>query len=157
MVIVKRFFSLAVLAVSSSLVVSQVNAGGSSDTTFNVKLNVMESCSLSKPNDIDFGSASLSDLKDKSASTTLNVACTSGTTYSLNMWGNGNLKTTSNSSSLIPYKVEFNNSGSGLSSVSNLTGTGINQSYTIAATLLGNNTNVVAGNYSDTVTTQISY
>lgn len=153
----KRFLSLVILAVSSSVVVSQVNAGGYSETTFNVKLSVLESCSLSKPNDIDFGPVLFSDLKNQSSSTTLNVACTFGTTYSLNMWGGGNLKTTSNSTSSIPYKIEFNNSGSGLSKMSDLTGTGANQSYTIAATLLGNNTNVVAGDYSDTVTAQISY
>lgn len=153
MSLMKRFLSLAILAVSSSLVVSQVNAETAS-TNFDVKLNVLKSCSIAKPNDINFGNLLLSDLKTQSANTTLTVACTAGTGYNIAMWGQNNLKNVNDQNSILGYNIKFdsNNTANVASS-----GTGNNQDYTVVATLTGQNTNVKEGQYSDTVTAQISY
>lgn len=152
----KRFLSLAILAVSSSLVVSQVNADDAS-TNFDVKLNVLKSCSIAKPNDINFGDLSYFDLKNQSASTTLTVACTVETGYELNMWGSNNMKLDGkgDSNSLIGYSIKFNDSSN--ATFKGLAGTGQSQNYQITATLNAINSNVKAGQYSDTVTAQISY
>ncbi|WP_159124538.1 Csu type fimbrial protein [Acinetobacter variabilis] len=155
----KNFLYVSLLA-SSLLSASSVYAVEKT-TQFEVKLTINESCEFGTASGIDFETFDRSTQATKTTNGTLAVTCTLGTPYKIVLDSNREMANTNDASSVVAYDL-FQDSankiiwGKTVDEAVAETGTGSIQNLTIFAQLRGN-TNVKAGNYTDTVTARISY
>lgn len=157
----KKFITTALLVSTNLLLAGQASAetpaAGTqkAQTTFDVKIEVLSTCSINAT-EIDFGRVNSGSVaSDKTG--TLNVTCTNQTPYRVGLSGSGEMKNETDESSSIAYELfqdvntrwddeyKYSNSGSG-----NV------EAIPVIAKVVGS-TNVRAGNYKDTVTATVTY
>ena len=154
----KNFITTALLLSSGVFIAGQTNASTAANTTFQVKIEVVSTCSINTT-DIDFGKVDSGKAgEDKRG--TLNVTCTSQTPYKVGLSGSGKMTNTDDSTSSIDYKLfQASTDETAWDNKDNLysaTGSGEVQNIPVVAKLFGS-TNVRAGNYADTVTATVTY
>lgn len=161
-----KLCKLALLAAAAGAMMG-AHAAGSDSTTFQVKITITETCTISTtaPTDVDFGS-NVRSATVAQATGVLNVNCSNGTPYKIGL-GSGNYYDGTNrrmkdaGTNYIAYGLYrtsgttdvWDNSGTNMYSA---TGTGSAQAVNVYGTVSGS-TNVPAGNYADTITATISY
>ncbi|WP_296284778.1 spore coat U domain-containing protein [uncultured Acinetobacter sp.] len=136
------------------------NAAAPVTAQFNVTIKVNESCKFDSANDVNFADIDRSTDVNKTAEGKLNITCTLGTPYQVALAGNGKMTNTADTTSTIAYNLyqdpayakNWDDSKNLLSNA----GSGTSQALPVYAKLAGN-TNVKAGNYSDTVTATVTY
>ncbi|HCQ9970516.1 spore coat U domain-containing protein [Acinetobacter baumannii] len=157
----KKFITTALLVSTNLLLTGQASAetpaAGTqqAQTTFDVKIEVLSTCSINAT-EIDFGQVNSGSVaSDKTG--TLNVTCTNQTPYRVGLSGSGKMQNEKDPSSSIAYELfqdvntrwddeyKYSNSGSG-----NV------EAIPVIAKVVGS-TNVRAGNYKDTVTATVTY
>lgn len=159
----KRCLAAAALAGLGAL----VHATSTDSTTFQVKINIVESCDIhsTAATDVDFGTKARSTSVSE-ATGALKVLCTAGTQYTIAL-DNGNNYDTSNSTrqmrdgaNFVAYGL-YRNSGTSSPWDSSHSQSGVGNGWTQTVTVYGSipagATNVPAGTYNDTVTATISY
>lgn len=156
----KNLIKTALFASSLLLIVGQTNAATKAENaTFQVKIEVVSTCAISAT-DIDFGQVN-SGITATDKTGNLNVTCTSQTPYSIGLSNSGKMTHTTDTSSIIAYKL-FKASSDDIAEWDNdknlysATGSGTIQTIPVVAKLSGS-TNVRAGNYADTVTATVTY
>ncbi|WP_180039181.1 spore coat U domain-containing protein, partial [Acinetobacter sp. YH16052] len=125
-------------------------------TTFDVKIEVLSTCSINAT-EIDFGKVNSGSVaSDKTG--TLNVTCTNQTPYSVGLSGSGKMTNEKDALSSIAYEL-FQDSNKPWDNNDNKyanNGSGNVQAIPVIAKVVGS-TNVRAGNYKDTVTATVTY
>lgn len=158
----KKFITTALLVSTNLLLAGQASAETpavatqQAQTTFDVKIEVLSSCSINAT-EINFGKVN-SDSVASDKTGTLNVTCTNQTPYLVGLSGSGKMKNEKDESLGIAYELfqdgdklwdndknKYSNSGSG-----NV------EAITVTAKVVGS-INVRAGNYKDTVTATVTY
>lgn len=156
----KKILLSTVLGVASLAATATNAANGLSDTTsFQVKLNITESCEFEDKTDINFDTLPRSLGAKNQATSNLSVNCTLGTPYTISLAGSGQMKNQAGSASVVPYSLYQDanyQTAWDKQSLLSKTGTGRVESHTVYAQLSGN-TNVEAGDYADTVTATVNY
>lgn len=159
----KNFITTALLATTGILFAGQAIAAPAvakktTDTQFNVKIEILSTCTINAT-DIDFAQVnSGATANDKTGN--LNVTCTKATPYDIGLAGSGKMTHETDKSSSIAYELfkktgdtqEWNNSNNLFSGL----GSGNVQAIPVVAKVSGT-TNVRAGKYSDVVTATVTY
>lgn len=157
--IMKNFITTALLLSSGVFIAGQTNASTAANTTFQVKIEVVSTCSINTT-DIDFGKVDSDKVGGGDKRGTLNVTCTSQTPYKVGLSGSGKMTNKDDPTSAgIDYKLFQGSSDKAWDNKDNLysaTGSGDVQNIPVVAKLFGS-TNVRAGNYADTVTATVTY
>jgi len=149
------FASLATVANAASVGADPKTA------TFEVRITINESCKFTSAQDITFAAIDRSTLTDSTATGQLNITCTLNTPYKIALAGKDQMSSANTgSSSKIAYELFQDSSNTTAWAVDKFlsrTGTGKDQAIPVYAKLKGNNTNVEAGTYSDTVVASVTY
>lgn len=155
----KKIILSAIFATSACSAII-THAAGTDSAQFQVSITVLESCEISKEQDVVFAEVNRSTKAGSTAKGQLNVTCTKNTPYDIALKGTGQMKNENGSSlSVVPYKLyqdparqnEWNDTN-----VMSNKGSGKAQAIPVYAKLAGD-TNVEAGTYADTVTATITY
>lgn len=159
----KQLFLLAaIIAGSSAGPAWAVTATGS----FNAQIIITDECKVQSSTNMDFGSDGVLDAIINTTSS-FNVQCTSGTTYTLSLddgtgTGSTTTRTMENGANAVNYTLWKNaartqNWGdTGGDIMTGLSGSGANQSYTVYGQV-PTQTTPPAGTYTDTVTITVTY
>ncbi|WP_180044642.1 spore coat U domain-containing protein, partial [Acinetobacter sp. YH16039] len=158
----KKFITTALLVSTNLLLAGQASAETpaastqQAQTTFDVKIEVLSTCSINAT-EIDFGKVNSGSVaSDKTG--TLNVTCTNQTPYSVGLSGSGKMTNEKDALSSIAYEL-FQDSNKPWDNNDNKyanNGSGNVQAIPVIANVVGS-TNVRAGNYKDTVTATVTY
>lgn len=155
-----RFSLLAVVLV---VVSSPIYAVNQESSEFNVRITIKESCNISTANaaELDFSSIDRAST-DAKAKNDLTVTCTDGTPYRVALKSPRIMTNTKINNFSIPYMLyqDANQTkpfGYDLQDAYSNTGTGKTQKIPVWGQVKQSDTNVPAGQYSDTVTVAISY
>lgn len=158
----KKFITTALLVSTNLLLAGQASAETPAavtqqvQTTFDVKIEVLSTCSINAT-EIDFGKLdSGSVASDKTG--TLNITCTNQTPYSVGLSGSGKMTNEIDKLSSIAYEL-FQNVNTPWDNDENKysnKGSGNVEAIRVIAKVVGS-TNVRAGNYKDTVTATVTY
>jgi len=158
----KKFITTALLVSTNLLLAGQASAETPAavtqqvQTTFDVKIEVLSTCSINAT-EIDFGKLdSGSVASDKTG--TLNITCTNQTPYSVGLSGSGKMTNEIDKLSSIAYEL-FQNVNTPWDNDQNKysnNGSGNVEAIPVIAKVVGS-TNVRAGNYKDTVTATVTY
>ncbi len=150
---------LAGLAVS---VLGTAAHAATATSTFTAKIVIENDCSVSSPNDLDFGTVGLLS-SNKDTSMDFTVTCTNGAAYTIAMDNgqnaSGSTNRMKNGSEYVSYELYQNNSYSTVWDDSNTvgsTGTGTAQTFTVYGRVPPQAT-PSAGTYTDTVTITVTY
>lgn len=133
-----------------------------STVNFNVTLTVQEACAFSsEEGTLDFGTIQRAQ-GETTAHNNLNIQCTDGTPYSVNLKSNREMSNAQQSDVKIPYELYQDSSYRTLWAPDNTTsyqktGTGHAQVIPVWGKVSSTSTNVPAGYYLDTVTATITY
>ena len=158
----KKFITTELLVSTNLLLAGQASAETPAavtqqvQTTFDVKIEVLSTCSINAT-EIDFGKLdSGSVASDKTG--TLNITCTNQTPYSVGLSGSGKMTNEIDKLSSIAYEL-FQNVNTPWDNDQNKysnNGSGNVEAIPVIAKVVGS-TNVRAGNYKDTVTATVTY
>ncbi|MBJ6980470.1 spore coat U domain-containing protein [Luteimonas sp. MC1572] len=170
----KQSITFSVLACALSLGVIGNASAAEDSATFQVRLVIQESCTISatQPTDIDFLSHVRSTGAPATATGTLTVNCSAGTPYSIGLSGGANTlanatapaagdRRMASGSAFVPYDLYrdggFSNFWGNTAGVDMQTGTGnaANQAFTVHGRVPS--TNFPAGSYTDSVTARVVY
>ena len=150
---------LAGLAVS---VLGTAAHAATATSTFTAKIVIENDCSVSSPNDLDFGTVGLLS-SNKDTSMDFTVTCTNGADYTIAMDNgqnaSGSTNRMKNGSEYVSYELYQDNSYSTVwddSSTVGSTGTGTAQTFTVYGRVPPQAT-PTAGTYTDTVTITVTY
>lgn len=155
----KNFITATLLATSGLMIAGQAMAADqTASTTFQVKIQVLSTCSIAAT-DIVFNDV-LSTNVTGTKTGSLSVNCTSQTPYSVGLSGSGEMTHQTEANSTISYELfklesdtaQWNNDSNKYAA----TGSGTVQAIPVVAKITGSN-NVIAGNYADTVTATVTY
>lgn len=158
----KKFITTALLVSTNLLLAGQASAetpaAGTqqAQTTFDVKIEVLSTCSINAT-EIDFGKVNSGSVaSDKTG--TLNVTCTNQTPYRVGLSGSGKMKNETDESSIIAYELfqDGNKPWDNDKNKYSNNGSGNVEAIPVFAKVVGS-TNVRAGNYKDTVTATVTY
>lgn len=157
----KKFITTALLVSTNLLLAGQASAetpaAGTqqAQTTFDVKIEVLSTCSIDAT-EIDFGKVNSNSVaSDKTG--TLNVTCTNQTPYRVGLSGSGKMK--NETDEFIAYELFQDDNNTRWDNDKNKysnSGSGNVQAIPVIAKVVGS-TNVRAGNYKDTVTATVTY
>jgi spore coat protein U-like protein len=155
--------------IGALVALSQAAAAKTGTTTFNVTANVPSACTITA-SDLAFGAVDANPAANVDAQTTLNVTCTLGTTYSialdkgLSSTGTVAMRQMQNGTNKLNYTLYTTTArttvwgdGTLSTSTSNGTGTGNSQALTVYGRVPSGQSNLAAGNFSDTITATITY
>lgn len=168
------FFSTALFAVGIS---SAFAATSPATATFQVKVTINKACTVvaGTASDIDFANKDANSTTGDIRSNSISVICSKKTPYNIglqsqnlpaNTTGGGEMRLTSGAAPFtdqkIAYQLQQTSGGTAWGSatgsrVTGTPGTGAAQSYTVFASVAGASWNVEPGNYTDTVTVDVSY
>lgn len=157
----KKFITTALLVSTNLLLAGQASAetpaAGTqqAQTTFDVKIEVLSTCSINAT-EIDFGKVNSNSVaSDKTG--TLNVTCTNQTPYRVGLSGSGKMK--NETDEFIAYELFQDDNNTPWDNDKNKysnSGSGNVEAIPVIAKVVGS-TNVRAGNYKDTVTATVTY
>ena len=161
----------SVVALANALVVALIQpaAAQTATATFNVTANVPSSCSITA-NDLAFGTVPANPGANIDAQTSLSVTCTLSTTYTIALdkglasGGTVALRQMQNGTNTLNYTLYTAAArttvwGDGTLSTQTVSGTGNGnaQSLSVYGRVPAPQTNLAAGNFSDTVTATVTY
>lgn len=158
----KKFITTALLVSTNLLLAGQASAETpaavtqQAQTTFDVKIEVLSTCSIDAT-EIDFGKVNSSSVASDETGT-LNITCTNQTPYSVGLSGSGKMTNEIDKLSSIAYEL-FQNVNTPWDNDKNKysnKGSGNVEAIPVIAKVVGS-TNVRAGNYKDTVTATVTY
>ncbi len=158
----KKFITTALLVSTNLLLAGQASAETpaavtqQAQTTFDVKIEVLSTCSIDATG-IDFGKVNSSSVASDETGT-LNITCTNQTPYSVGLSGSGKMTNEIDKLSSIAYEL-FQNVNTPWDNDKNKysnKGSGNVEAIPVIAKVVGS-TNVRAGNYKDTVTATVTY
>jgi len=148
---------------------TQPAAAKTATATFNVTANVPSACSITAT-DLAFGVVDANPAANIDAQTNLSVTCTLGTTYAialdkgLSATGTVAMRQMTNGANTLNYTLYTAAArttiwGDGTLSTQTVNGTGNGNSQTVTAygRVPSGQTNLAAGNFSDTITATITY
>lgn len=148
---------------------TQPAAAKTATATFNVTANVPSSCTITAT-DLAFGSVPANPGANVDAQTTLSVTCTLSTTYTIALdkglatGGTVAMRQMQNGTNLLNYTLYTTTArttvwGDGTLSTQTVSGTGNGnaQSVTVYGRVPSGQTNLAAGNFSDTITATVTY
>ena len=154
-----------IFALSTTLLLCSTTilfANNQNSANFNVKISIKESCNISTQNtsDLDFGI-----IERSSANTTtqgnFNITCTTGTPYNISLKSNRIMHRASSNDeityTLYQDAAQKNIWGSDQNNTYSNIGSGVQQNIAVWGKVTGDQTNIPAGNYADTVTAVITY
>ena len=158
-IMIKR---LVLAGIAAGLLGSIAHATSSVNSTFTARITIQNDCSVSSPNDLDFGTVGLLN-SNKDTSMTFTVTCTNGAAYTIAMDdgqnASGSTNRMTNGSEYVSYELYQDNGYSTVwdaSSTVGGTGNGTAQTYTVYGRVPPQTT-PSAGTYTDTVTITVSY
>ena len=158
----KKFITTALLVSTNLLLAGQASAETPAavtqqvQTTFDVKIEVLSTCSINAT-EIDFGKLDSGSVASGKTGT-LNITCTNQTPYSVGLSGSGKMTNEIDKLSSIAYEL-FQNVNTPWDNDQNKysnNGSGNVEAIPVIAKVVGS-TNVRAGNYKDTVTATVTY
>lgn len=164
----KQSHALAITALAL-LAGASLNAhAGSTNASFNSSASVNASCQSLSATNLEFGTYDPTSGSDKTATSTISVACTTGTapTISFSAGTTSGASTTqrllTNGTHTLNYNIYTSNAYSQvLDSTHTLSVTGTGLGSSVSATAYGsitkNQMNVSTGNYTDTITVTVTY
>jgi spore coat protein U-like protein len=148
------------IAIAAALLAAAVSqpafAAGSKTANMDVLLNVQNSCVLTTPAALDFGTQTV--LTGATATGTASVNCTVGAAYTLSISMGDNVSAGSRrmadtaKANFVPYYINTN----GVAGDATGTGTGVSVPYSLTA-VLNPSGSVPQGDYKDTVVVSLTY
>ena len=157
----KMLHKLLVAGAMAGLMGAAAAHAATATNTFQARIQIIADCQVTSPTDLDFGSSGLLNA-NVDASSTFNVKCTNGVSYSIGLGGSndsGGVKRMSNGTEYVSYQTYSDSARSTTWDNSNTVaavGTGNDQSYTVYGRVPPQTTPSV-GTYTDTVTITVTY
>jgi len=153
---------LMLAGIAAGMLGGIAHAASSVTSTFTARITIQNDCSVSSPNDLDFGTVGLLSA-NVDTSMTFTVTCTNGAAYTIAMDdgqnASGSTNRMTNGSEYVSYELYQDSNYATVWDASNTvssTGTGTAQTFTVYGRVPPQAT-PSAGTYTDTVTITVTY
>lgn len=141
-------------ALTAAVAAQPAMAAGTKTANMDVTLNVLNSCTLTTPTALDFGTQTV--LTGATATGSAKVNCTIAAPYTLSISMGGNSASGSrrmtDGTNFVPYYININGASGDATGV----GTGADQSFALSGHITATGS-VPEGNYKDTVVVSLTY
>ena len=153
---------LVLAGLAAGVLSGAVHAASPATSTFTARITIQNDCTVSSPNDLDFGTVGLLS-SNVDTSMDFTVTCTNNAPYTIAMDdgqnASGSTNRMSNGSEFVSYELYQDSTYGTVWDASNTvsgTGTGTAQTYTVYGRVPPQAT-PSAGTYTDTVTITVTY